>query len=427
VAAAVVVAAAAEAAGVSRRALLIAPRQSYRVASYLDAARSIGIDLLIASDGQSSLADSPSSGIRVPFNAQDAVARICAYARAEGVSAIVATDDASTEMAASVGVELGLPHNSPHSARLAHRKDLARQRLKTAGLPTPIFWIIDLERHIPGQISGIEYPCVVKPVSLSGSRGVIRADNPADLLEAITRIQSILAREGPDTESRIVLVEEFLAGDEVAVEGILTDGKLDVLAIFDKPDPLNGPFFEETLYITPSRHDTESQRAVCDSVSDACAAYGLISGPVHAECRINSRGVWIIEVAARTIGGLCGRLLRFGAGLGLEELVLRHSLGEKVVVKQEHGGAGVMMIPIPGQGILRRVEGLEAARGVPYVEDVVIDVREGYELVPLPDGASYLGFIYARAPTATEAESALRAAHAQLNIVVAPLWKVDRG
>lgn len=420
-----VVAAVAGAAGVSLRALLIAPRQSYRIAPYLDAARSIGIDLLIAADGQSTSADTQSSGIRVPFNAPDAVTRLCAYAKSQAVSAIVATDDTSIEMAALVSAELGLPHNPPQAARLTNRKDLARQRLKAAGLPTPNFWFIDLARPVADQIENIDYPCVAKPVSLSGSRGVIRADDADALQTAIFRIRSILAREGPDVVSDTVLVEEFLPGDEVAVDGILSDGHLQILAIFDKPDPLDGPYFEETLYVTPSRHGAAIQHAISRSVASACAAYGLRNGPVHAECRINSGGVWILEVAARTIGGLCGRLLRFGTGIGLEELVLRHALGEDIPARREGGGAGVMMIPIPSPGILRRVDGIDAARRVPFIENVIIDVREGYELVPLPEGASYLGFIYAKAPSAFEAESALRAAHECLKIVIAPLWKVD--
>jgi len=236
-------------------------------------------------------------------------------------------------------------------------------------------------------------------------------------------VQRIIAGLDRREEREAVLIESFIPGAEVAVEGLLRAGQLEVLAIFDKPDPLDGPYFEETYYVTPSRHPRAVQDAVAARVAEACAAYGLREGPVHAECRINERGVWVLEIAARTIGGLCGRLLRFGTGYGLEELVLQHALGRRVATRGADGAAGVLMIPIPQAGILRRVEGVLAASRVPHIEEVVIDVREGYELVPLPEGASYLGFIFARAPSAAEAEAALRAAHAELRIVVAPLWK----
>jgi biotin carboxylase len=291
----------------------------------------------------------------------------------------------------------------------------------------PEHWLIDLTQPLAPQHSSVTYPCVAKPVALSGSRGVIRANDPRELEQAIARIQTILRHHAVPAERNCVLVEAFIPGQEVAVEGMLRAGRFTTLAIFDKPDPLDGPYFEETYYITPSGHPESVQEAVTATVARSCEAYGLREGPVHAECRINEQGVWVLEVAARTIGGLCGRLLRFGTGYGLEELVLTQALGENVTLRPESGGAGVLMIPIPQAGILRRVEGLMAARAVPNIVDVVIDVREGYELVPLPEGSSYLGFIYARADSPAAAETALREAHAKLRIVVAPLWRAEAG
>jgi biotin carboxylase len=251
----------------------------------------------------------------------------------------------------------------------------------------------------------VRFPCVLKPVALTASRGVIRADDREQLLRAAARIRRILETVdhlGED-ERRTVLVEDFVPGFEVAVEGMLTGGAIEILALFDKPDPLDGPFFEETYYVTPSRLDVRVQEQI--------------------RLCVNDRGVWIIEVAARTIGGLCGRLLRFGTGYGLEELVLAHTMGRPLAPARGEGAAGVLMIPVPQAGILRRVEGLSAAKELPHIEEVNIEIREGYELVPWPEGSSYLGFIFARAPTPEEAEAALRASHACLNIVVAPLWR----
>jgi biotin carboxylase len=404
--------------------LVIAPHSSYRMAPYLDAARHLGAEVLLASQGEHTIAARGVEGISLDLeNREAAVARLLALARERPLDAVLGTDDATTELAACVAHALGLPHNPPDAARFARRKDLARARLAQAGGAAPRHWLIDLRRSLAAQLEAIEYPCVVKPVAMSASRGVIRANSHDELLRACARIERILDGDAQGEEGCYLLVERFIPGCEVAVEGLLSAGELEILAVFDKPDPLDGPFFEETYYVTPTRLDGATQATLRTRILEACRAYGLTHGPIHAECRINDEGVWILEVASRTIGGLCGRLLRFGTGYGLEELVLAHALGEPLAPRRQGGAAGVLMIPIPQAGILRRVEGLMAAERVPYIEEVRIEVREGYEIVPLPEGASYLGFIFARAPNAAAAERALRAAHAHLRIVVAPLWK----
>jgi biotin carboxylase len=406
------------------RVLLIAPRDSYRTAPYIAAARKQGIDLLIASEGERALSGQDVPGLRIDLsNTNASLDAVLAAASPTPFAAVIGTDDGSVEFAAQASGQLRLPHNPPEAVRLARRKDLARARLAAAGMPVPKHWRIDLSVPMASQLEPVRFPCVIKPVALSASRGVIRADDRAQLAAALVRIRNIVADVKCQEERDTLLIEAYIPGAEVAVEGLLTGGQLEILAIFDKPDPLEGPLFEETYYITPSRHSPAKQEQIAQTVAAACAAYGLHEGPVHAECRINDEGVWTLEVAARTIGGLCGRLLQFGTGYGLEELVLQHALGRRGDTRSETGGAGVLMIPIPQAGILRRVEGILAAQRVPFVEDVVIDVREGYELVPLPEGSSYLGFIFARAPSAAEAEAALRQAHACLRIVVAPLWK----
>jgi biotin carboxylase len=407
------------------RVLIIAPAGSYRTAPFVAAARGIGAEVLIASEGRYAISADNAPGLHISLGDPAlALERLLSEHARTPFSAIIGTDDASTELAAQASASIGLPHNPVASARIARRKDYARAQLARAGVPVPRHWVLDLGRSLASQIEAITYPCVLKPVSLSASRGVIRANDREELLRACARIQAILREQAGSEEGSRILVEQFIPGAEVAVEGLLTDGRLDILAVFDKPDPLEGPFFEETYYVTPSRHSPAVQADLREAIAAACCAYGLMHGPIHAECRINEAGVWILEVAARTIGGLCARLLRFGTGYGLEELVIRHALGERLEPRKESGGAGVLMIPIPEAGILRRVEGVLAAEKVRFVEEVIIDVREGYELVPLPEGSQYLGFIYARAPSAAQAEEALRAAHACLRIVVAPVWKV---
>jgi biotin carboxylase len=407
-----------------RRVLLIAPYGSYRTAAFMQAARRHQADVVIATQDRCALVGVHTLGLHVDMQDEEAALQtILTQAERTPFCAVIGTDDASTALAARVSAALLLAHNPLPAVRTARRKDWARACLARAGVAVPHHQRIDLRVALAPQLAATRFPCVVKPVALSASRGVIRANTPQELLIAITRIQAILAHTEDVEERHTLLVEEFIPGSEVAVEGLLTAGQLQLLAIFDKPDPLDGPYFEESYYITPSRHSAVVQQRIAQAVSEACVAYGLREGPVHAECRINTDGVWILEVAARTIGGLCGRLLRFGTGYGLEELVVAHALGLAVTTQSATGAAGVLMIPIPQAGILRRVEGVLAAGRVPYIDDVIIDVREGNELVPLPEGGSYLGFIFAHAPTPAAAEAALRAAHACLRIVVAPLWK----
>ena len=199
-----------------------------------------------------------------------------------------------------------------------------------------------------------------------------------------------------------LLVEEFVHGPEVAVEGVLTNGELSVLAVFDKPDPLEGPFFEETLYVTPSRLGATELRAVTTTTQAATRALNLREGPVHAELRVRGGRAWVIEVAARSIGGLCSRTLEFGTGMSLEYLILAHALGRPVdSLRRAHAAAGVLMLPIGAGGILAEVAGRERALAVPGIVGIELTIAPGRRLVPLPEGNRYLGFVFARAPPRT--------------------------
>ena len=411
----------------SARLLLIAPPNSYRTVPYLKAARLLGVEVLVASEGKFSLVGELAGGVNVDLSDPDAVDVLLAANRERPFCGVVATDDSCVELGSRIAEALCLPHNPLQAARYSHRKDLARQALAAAAVSVPDFRVVNLAGPLVPQLEGLAFPCVLKPLSLSGSRGVIRADTPEQALSACARIQVILAGESLQDDFAVshVLIEQFVPGHEVALEGLLKNGQLDVLAIFDKPDPLDGPFFEETYYITPSRHTAADQENIIICVTAACKALGLSEGPIHAEVRLSIEGCVLLEVASRTIGGECARLLNYGTGHSLESLVIAHTTGKPIEMQAETGGAGVLMIPIPQAGIMRRVEGITAARAVPFVEDILVNIREGYELVPLPEGSSYLGFMFASAPTPEQAEAALRAAHAQLKIVVAPVMKFE--
>jgi len=412
---------------VHSRLLLVAPSGSYRTAAYLKAADDLGVEVLVASEGSHSLVSEIARGLHVDLYSPNALQILLRANEESPFSGVIATDDASVELASRIAQALDLPHNPPHAARLSRRKDLSRQALSQAGVSIPAFRLVDLDAALDGQLDGFSYPCVVKPLAMSASRGVIRADDPATAETACRRVQDMLWEEAgkdPFTASHL-LVEQFVSGPEVALEGLLQGGRLQVLAIFDKPDPLDGPYFEETYYITPSRHSPGAQRRLIDCVQAACTAHGLREGPVHAEARLPADDCVIMEVAARTIGGECARLLNFGTGHSLESLVISHAVSRPLRYDPQIGGAGVLMLPITRGGILRRIEGIMAARAVPWIEDILIDRRDGYELVPLPEGNSYLGFMFARAPTPAQAEESLRMANARLKVITAPLLRIE--
>ena len=379
--------------------------------------------MFVASEGEYSLVPGIMSGLRVDLaHPEVVIEQVVAAHRERSIAAVVATDDATVEIANRAAAALGLAHNVPSAARIARRKDLARAALEAAGLPAPAARRVDLHRPLVRQFDGITFPCVVKPLAMSASRGVIRADGVQDLEAACRRAGAIAAASADAEERGALLVESFVPGPEIALEGMLTGGELSVLAIFDKPDPLDGPFFEETLYVTPSRLPGSVQSLAARRVREGCEAYGLTEGPIHAELRIHDGEAWIIEIAGRTIGGDCARLFTFGTGTGLEHLVLQRALGRPLDVSRcgADRAVGVLMIPTPGAGILRRVEGVMAASRIPGVWEVSIAVREGYELTPLPEGGSYLGFVFAHGEDPASVEASLRRAQEAVRVIVAP-------
>ncbi|MCC6611007.1 MAG: ATP-grasp domain-containing protein [Burkholderiales bacterium] len=405
-----------------QRVLLLIPSSSYRASAYVEAARRLGVELTVGSDHRQALEGRAGGrSVALPFTpVGEGVARILEFAERHPMHAVVGTDDETIVLAAAAARALKLLHNSPESVACARDKFRFRQALARGGLRSPWFRRVSLGGDLVALARSIAYPCVLKPLALSASRGVIRADDGGEFVKACTRIGRILrdanhARIAPSADS--ILAEGFIPGREVALEGLLERGRLRPLALFDKPDPLDGPFFEETLYVTPSRLPDALQAEVAAEAERAARALGLREGPVHAELRVNESGAWMIEIAPRTIGGLCSRALRFAPETMLEELVLRHALGRSVDdLVLRAGAAGVMMIPIPRAGWLRGIGGIEGARAMAAIEDVVPSIPVGDWVQPLPEGDRYLGFIFARAGTPDEVEAALRAAHARLLI-----------
>jgi len=410
---------------ISKRLLLISQPNSYRIAPYLTAAMQMGLQVLIGSRGEHSLTTEVNQGLHIDLDDHNsALVAIIEEARLRPFAGIIGSDDSTVELAAHAANRLGLPHNPPEAARLTRRKDLARALLMLAGCPVPIHCLIDISKPLTKQMSGLPWPCVIKPVNMSASRGVIRVNNEQEFMNACERIRNIISESSDEFERSHVLVEDYIDGIEVAYEGYLHEGELHTLAVFDKPDPLVGPFFEETIYVTPSQLDADSLRLIKQRVQQSCAAFGLKTGPVHAELRVNAVDAWILEVASRTIGGDCARTLDSGTNKSLEQLTVSLAMGEPVEPSAINQSRGVMMIPIRQAGLLRRVEGILAAQKVPYIEKIDIVISEGHELIPLPEGNQYLGFIFAKADTPEMVTAALRAAHEKPNFVTAPIIKL---
>ncbi|MHB1334166.1 MAG: ATP-grasp domain-containing protein [Sulfuriferula sp.] len=404
------------------RVLLLLPITSYRNQDFLDAAHKLGVEVVSAADHCRQLA--PQRGLSpilsLHFDQPEAAAIQVLASLGRRVDAVLAVDDAGVELAAVLREKLDLPGNAPEAVRPTRDKLAFRNLLQHNGLNCPAFHHLASAAEARALAAQLHYPVVVKARRLSASRGVIRANDTEDLLQQVRRVNQIQTSADRDSSELGLIVESFIPGSEHALEGLLENGQLRVLALVDKPDPLDGPYFEESIYVTPSRLSDELQAAITDNVQRICAAAGLNHGAIHAEMRVNDAGVWLLEIAARSIGGLCGRMLRWRLGMTLEELILRHALNLPIAQTENNDASGVMMIPVPKRGIYQSATGLEAARAVPHIEDIRITTVPGQRIAPAPEGASYLGFIFSRAATPAAAEAALRAAHAELTFDIQP-------
>lgn len=420
------------------RLLLFTAKLGYQTRSFDEAARKLGVELVFVTDRCHQLEDPwGDSAIPVHFESPDAAAHAVLQSMLGlHVDGILALGDRPAVAAAYLARGLGIQYNHPAAVEACRSKLRMREVFRDAGLRVPWFRAVPLHPAPEPALLGISYPCVVKPLSLSASQGVVRANSREEFVAAAERIRHLLdspeIRATREANLDQMLVEGYIPGREVAVEGLLTDGELRVLAIFDKPDPLEGPYFEETIYVTPSRLADSQQRAIECSATDAVRALGLSQGPIHAEFRVNDDGVWPLEVAPRPIGGLCSRALRFAPLveaeqlIGLEELLLRHALelpGSDW--PREQSASGVMMIPVPKSGVLRKIEGEEAARAVPGITSLEITARLHDYIAAWPEGSSYLGFLFARANTPAEVETVIRTAQSKLHFDLIPRLRVE--
>lgn len=409
----------------NRRLLLISHHNSYRIAPYISAAINLGLEVTIASEGKHSLVTEVARGIHIRFDDIDSALKIIIEEHNKHpFSGVLGSDDQTVEIAALAARFLHLPHNPPQAARFSQRKDLARARLSLS-CPIPMHRLIDFNLPLRKQITGLPWPCVLKPLSMSASRGVIRANDIEEFTKACERIKYIISTVDDTFERNHILVEEYIDGIEIAYEGYLKEGQLETITIFDKPDPLNGPYFEETIYLTPSTLPESLQQSIRSVIQRACSAYGLSTGVIHAECRIDKdEKIWILEIATRTIGGDCARMLdndRFN----VESLAVSLATSLPVNVTKPDQARGVMMIPVRNKGLLKRVEGLLKANKINNIDKIDIIIQEGHELIPLPEGNQYLGYIFASAETTDKVESVIRAAYEELKFITSPVFTIN--
>ena len=421
----------------AKRLLLFTAKLGYQTRSFEDAARKLGVQLVYVTDRCHQLKDPwGDQAIPVHFESpEEAAYTVMEKLRGQDVAGVLALGDRPAAAAAYVARGLGIAYNHPASVEACRNKLRMREVFRDAGLRGPWFRGFPVTPIPEPALVGISFPCVLKPISLSASQGVMRANNRKEFLAAGERLRRLLesaeirATREPNLDQMIA--EGYIPGGEVAVEGLLTEGTLRILAIFDKPDALEGPYFEETIYVTPSRLPEATQTEIEKCARDATRALGLTHGPIHAEFRISDDSVWPIEVAARPIGGLCARALWFRtsdtkAEIGLEELLLGHALKMPGSDPQrEVQASGVMMIPVPHSGILESISGVEAARATHRITELIITARLHDYIAAWPEGSSYLGFLFAKGSTAEEVEQAIREAHKKLRFSITPRLPVE--
>lgn len=394
----------------AKRVILVAATTGYQTQVFEEAARRLGLDVSLAIDRCLHLEGSWGKHA-IPVRFEEPATAAATLAKLDPKpDGIVAVGDRPTEIASLAAAALELPFHPHEAVQACRNKMLARERFAAAGLRVPEYFCMPVQMEPAEAARTVRYPCVVKPLAFSGSRGVIRANDEFDFREAVDRIWKLLGTH--EEHNQYLLVETYIPGREFALEGIVTNGQLQTLAIFDKPDPLEGPFFEETIYVTPSREPATVKAHLIEVTQAGVEGLGLTNGPIHAEMRYNDEGAWLLEIAARPIGGLCAGALRFEHDISLEELILRHAVGEDIsTIHREVSASGVMMIPIPANGIYNGVKGAGP--------NTIITAIPGQRLLKLPEGSSYLGFIFARAETPDKVEALLRATHAALDFDIA--------
>ena len=417
----------------SKTLLILASKLGYQTRGFADAAKALGVQVQFGTDRCHKLEDPWADGaLPLSFeHPQEAAAEIVRHAPARPLNAIIALGDRPTTTGAYAAQALHLEGNDPCAIERCRNKLAQREAFRAAGLRVPDFSSFATSAPLEKTLPRVKFPCVIKPLSLAASQGVIRVNNESEFRAAAASIAALLASPPLQVTREPaldrLLIETYIPGKEVAIEGLLENGQLRILAIFDKPDPLEGPYFEETIYVTPSRLSANEQSELRECVSLCVAALGLTHGPVHAEFRINDAGVWPLEIAPRPIGGLCSRALRFGPRkISLEDLLIRHALHlGGTDIEREADASGVTMIPVPRSGIFDEVQGIDGAARVRHITQIEITARLRDYVEAWPQGASYLGFIFARAPETAQVEAALREAHSVLRFKFSPRLPVQ--
>lgn len=332
------------------------------------------------------------------------------------VSGVLASDDWDVVAAAMIADKLGLRFVGVETALAATNKFLMRQRLRNGGAVVPDFQCFAIGDNAGEIAKSLRFPVVIKPTYGQGSLGVIRADTVDEFEKAFQYTSRIIVdldmRPSAVRDRSGILVEQYIPGEEYTVELLMHEGKPYSLAVFEKPDPLEGPYFEEGIYVTPIRRDEKIRSLLVEAAIRGSRALGIETGPCHCELRLSGELPYILEIAARPIGGFCSQVFADLMGFDLHDLVLQNAVGLPVMPPPIADGValGVMMLPVPGRGNLARVSGVDRALDIDGIMSVKIHVEAGSRILPYPEQSCYIGTVLATGSSADEVVARLKSA-----------------
>ncbi len=369
-----------------KKLLLVIPENSYKSNDFVVAAEKLGIDFLIITDSEqvsSKFSDT------VIINKFDAELNKNNLKKLKDVTHVLPVDHSALKFSGYLVDLLEVKGNKLESINLSMNKYESRKIFNS-------LLDIKVNNEIIKNIDDVNTfinkngTSVLKPIYGTASKSVLKINNVEKNKEQIEKLMQ-------DCFDQDLVIEEYIDGKEYALEGTIINSELKKIVIFDKPVEYKHPYFEESIYITPSELSSEAEKRVVSIVDKACKKIGLEDGPVHVEFKINENQIFIIEINPRMIGGLCSRCLSFGLfKVSLEEIILHAFMNNELKnIELLNNYVGVLMIPTPKSGKFISIN-KEELENIPNISNVEITVPEGSDLLEPPYGDKYLGFAFSQ-------------------------------
>ena len=369
-----------------KKLLLVIPENSYKSNDFVVAAEKLGIDFLIITDSEqvsSKFSDT------VIINKFDAELNKNNLKKLKDVTHVLPVDHSALKFSGYLVDLLEVKGNKLESINLSMNKYESRKIFNS-------LLDIKVNNEIIKNIDDVNTfinkngTSVLKPIYGTASKSVLKINNVEKNKEQIEKLMQ-------DCFDQDLVIEEYIDGKEYALEGTIINSELKKIVIFDKPVEYKHPYFEESIYITPSELSSEAEKRVVSIVDKACKKIGLEDGPVHVEFKINENQIFIIEINPRMIGGLCSRCLSFGLfKVSLEEIILHAFMNNELKnIELLNNYVGVLMIPTPKSGKFISINKEELEK-IPNISNVEITVPEGSDLLEPPYGDKYLGFAFSQ-------------------------------